>query len=51
MITVAQFAAKKGVNIQTVYSWIYRSQFEKNNFKVIQVGKVKLIEETKPKKK
>lgn len=51
MMTVAQFAEKRKKKIQTVYSWIYRSQFDKHGFKLHQIGNVKLIEETKVKKK
>jgi hypothetical protein len=51
MMTVSEFAEKKGVPLQTVYSWIYRNQAEKNGFKVVQIGSVKLIEELKSKKK
>lgn len=51
MMTIADFADKKGVSIQTVYSWIYRNQAERNGFRVHQIGKVKLIEETNKKKK
>jgi len=51
MITVTDFAKKKEVSAATVYSWIYRNQTEKNGFRVHQIGKVKLIEEIKLKKK
>ena len=51
MMTVAEFAEKKGVPLQTVYSWIYRSKAEEHGFKVIQIGSVKLIEEVNKKKK
>jgi predicted site-specific integrase-resolvase len=50
MMTVTEFAEKKGISAATVYSWIYRNQAERNGFKVLQVGKVKLIEELKKKK-
>lgn len=51
MMTIADYAEKRGVSIQTVYSWIYRNQSERNGFKVRQIGKVKLIEEMKIKNK
>ena len=51
MMTITDFAAKRGISAQTVYSWIYRSQTEKHGFKVHQIGKVKLIEDLKAKKK
>jgi len=50
-MTITDFAAKRGISIMTVYSWIYRNQAEKNGFKVIRVGKLKLIEEVTSKKK
>lgn len=51
MMTITDYAAKRGISIMTIYSWIYRNQAEKNGFKVIRVGKLKLIEEIKPKSK
>jgi hypothetical protein len=51
MMTIADFAKKRGVPIPTVYSWIYRSQAAKNGFKVVQVGSIKLIQEIKIKKR
>ena len=51
MMTVAEYAEKRGVPIQTVYSWIYRSQSEKQGFRVKQIGSVKIIEEIKRKAK
>lgn len=51
MITITDFAEKIGVPTATVYSWIYRGHAEKKGFKVHQIGKVKLIEELKIKKK
>ena len=51
MITVTDFAEKRGVSAATVSSWIYRNQAEKNEFRVHQIGKVKLIEDLKKKKK
>jgi hypothetical protein len=51
MMTIRDFAAKRNVTIQTVYSWIYRNQSERFGFVVHQIGKVKLIEEIKAKKK
>lgn len=52
MMTVKDFANKRGVTIQTVYSWIYRNQCAKNQFVVHQIGKIKLIEDLiKPKSK
>jgi hypothetical protein len=50
-MTVAEFAVKKRVPLQTVYSWIYRNQTEVNGFKVLQFGKIKMIKEVKLKKK
>jgi len=50
MMTIADFAAKRGVSIQTVYSWIYRNQAERNGFCVHQIGKMKLIKEISKKK-
>lgn len=52
MMTIRDFAEKRGVTIQTVYSWIYRNQLEKFDFTVHQIGKVKLVEDgfRKPKK-
>jgi hypothetical protein len=49
-MTVAEFASKKGVPLQTVYSWIYRGKTEKNGFKVVQIGSMKLIQELSKKK-
>lgn len=51
MMTVSEYAKKRGISIQTVYSWIYRNQTEKNGFTFKQIGSVKLIEELKAKKK
>ena len=51
MMTVADFAKKRGVPIPTVYSWIYRNQAAVNGFKVVQIGSIKLIEELKVRKK
>lgn len=51
MMTIAEYAEKRGVPIQTVYSWIYRSKAEEKGFKVIQVGSIKLIQELAKKKK
>lgn len=51
LMTVTDYAEKRGISAQTVYSWIYRGQAEKNGFKWQQVGKVKLIEEIKTTKK
>lgn len=49
MMTVAEYAEKRGVPIQTVYSWIYRKQAERRGFKVRQIGSVKLITELRKK--
>lgn len=49
MITVKQFAEKRGVPLQTVYSWIYRDKTTENGFKVVQIGSIKMIQETKAK--
>ena len=51
MMTVAEYAEKRGVPIQTVYSWIYRRQTEKQGFRVRQIGSIKIIEEVSKKKK
>lgn len=45
MVTISQFAEHREVPVQTVYSWIYRNKAEENGFRVIQIGKVKMIEE------
>lgn len=51
MMTVKQYAEKRKVPVATIYSWISRSQAEKNGFRVVKIGSVSLIEEvTKPKK-
>ncbi|HEY6950149.1 MAG TPA: hypothetical protein VI146_06025 [Nitrososphaeraceae archaeon] len=50
MITITEFALKRGVAASTVYSWIKRGQEERNNFQVIKIGKVNLIKEIKGKK-
>jgi hypothetical protein len=50
MMTVKQFAEKRGKPVATVYSWIDRGKAEKNGFKVVQIGNMKLIEEIKLKK-
>lgn len=51
MMTVSEYAEKRGVPVQTVYSWIYRNQAQKQGFKVKQIGSIKLIEELKTKNK
>lgn len=50
MMTVKQYAEKRGKPVATVYSWIDRGKAEKNGFRVVQIGNVKLIEELKTKK-
>jgi hypothetical protein len=50
-MTIKQFAEKKGVPVATVYSWIYRSQAEKNGFTTKQFGSVTMVEEIRVKKK
>lgn len=47
MMTIAEFAEKRKVSVQTIYSWIYRNKQAENGFRVYQIGKVKLIEEIK----
>lgn len=51
LMTITDYAEKRGLSPQTVYSWIYRGQAERNGFKVHQIGSVKLVEEIKSKKK
>ena len=51
LMTIADYASKKGIPAQTVYSWIYRGQAGANGFKVVEIGKVKLIREFKVKGK
>lgn len=51
LMTITDYAAKKGVTTATVYSWIYRNQAEKNGFEVVKIGKVSLIKEIAKKKK
>lgn len=46
LMTISDFAVKKGVAVQTVYSWIRRKRADKNGFKVVPVGSVLLIEPT-----
>jgi len=40
---VKEFAAKKKVSVQTVYSWIRRGITDKHQFKVEKIGSVTLI--------
>lgn len=51
MMTVKQYADKRKKPVQTIYSWIARSQAEKNGFRVVKIGSVSLIEEIKLKPK
>lgn len=50
LMTIADFAVKRGVAASTVYSWIDREQEEKNNFEVVKIGKVNLIKDKFKKK-
>lgn len=50
LMTITEFALKRGVAASTVYSWIEREQEERNNFQVVKIGKVNLIKEIKGKK-
>lgn len=50
LMTIADFAIKRGVAASTVYSWIDREQEEKNNFEVVKIGKVNLIKDKSKKK-
>jgi predicted site-specific integrase-resolvase len=45
LMTVAEFAKKRGVSIVTVYSWIYRGKLKDNKFALKQIGKIKLIKD------
>lgn len=45
LMTITDYAAKKGISTATVYSWIYRNQASKNGFEVVKIGKVSLIKE------
>ena len=45
LLTVADFAKKRCVPVQTVYSWIYRDKSKENKFRVVQIGSVKLIKD------
>lgn len=43
LLTVAQYAKKRGVSKFTVYSWISRGQAEKQAFKAVKFGAITLI--------
>lgn len=50
MMTVKQYADKRGLSVATIYSWIYRNQTGKNGFTFSKIGTVTMIEELKTKK-
>jgi hypothetical protein len=49
MMTIRQYAEKRGISVATIYSWISRSQDQKNGFKAIRFGSTIMVEEIKPK--